>query len=442
VRAPAPSPRDLPAIIVMSQVAAPSERFREQAGAKPMMASRGRPIGTFVKALVGTALLVGLSAFNAWWYWRDTRPLPDVNTISEWMRREQHPQAELALREHMRRSPHDAEARTLLARLLAARGDSLGCARQLQEIPYWWPGKPEALFREGQSYMMTDRAKDAEAAWLDLIKDDPLHPVEPGLFHDACRELLKLYAIEDRWEDAYPVIWTAYDHADPVDRPAVLTMRMRPELERITPKESIAVLKRYVAAAADDWEALRALARAELALGLHAEAVHHFQACLDGRPNDFRAWRDYLAMRLEQGDLDAFLALLDKAPPSAESEPETWMYRGVAREKAGDWQAAAEHFRKAIELNPTAPKYYYRLAMAEERLGLREHAAAHRGRTKQLNEARSQLPAAYADYFTARDANDAHATKLAAACKHLAAICDTLGWARAAQAWNRLAISP
>ncbi len=109
--------------------------------------------------------------------------------------------------------------------------------------------------------MMIDRAQDAEAAWLELINDDPLHPVDPGLFHDACQELLQLYAIEDRWEDAYPVIWTAYDRGDPSDRPVMLTMRMRPELERITPKESITVLKRYVTAAADDWEASRLGAR-------------------------------------------------------------------------------------------------------------------------------------------------------------------------------------
>ena len=107
--------------------------------------------------------------------------------------------------------------------------------------------------------MMIDRAENAEAAWLELINDDPLHPVDPDLFHDACQELLQLYAVEDRWEDAYPVIWTAYDRGDPSDRPVMLTMRMRPELERITPKESITVLKRYVTAAADDWEALRAL---------------------------------------------------------------------------------------------------------------------------------------------------------------------------------------
>jgi Flp pilus assembly protein TadD len=426
----------------MPQVAAPSERPLAQATAQSVKATHGRRNHSLTRALVGTCLLVGLSAFNAWWYWRDTRPLPDLNTISDWMRREQYPRAETALRELLRRSPHDGEMRMMLARALAARGDALGCARQLHDVPFWWPSKALALYREGQSYIMIDRAKDAEAAWLEVIKEDPLHPVSPDVFHDACRELLKLYAIEDRWEDAYPVMWTAYDQAAPVDRPVLLAMRMRPELERITPKESIGVLNRYVTAAPDDWEALRALARAELALGLHTDAARHFQACLQGHPDDVRAWRDYLAMLLEQGDLDAFLALLEKAPALAETEPETWMFRGVAREKAGDWQAAARHFRKAIELNPTAPKYYYRLAMAEERLGLREQAADHRKRSKDMNDARSQLPAAYADYFAAQNSDHSHAPDLATACKHLALICDTVGWSRAAQAWNLLANSP
>ena len=201
-------------------------------------------------------------------------------------------------------------------------------------------------------------------------------------------------------------------------------------------------LRRYTAAAAGDWEALRALARAELGLGQHAEAAQHFQACLRGRPDDVRAWRDYLTMLLDEGDLGAFLAALAKAPRSADTEPETWMFRGVAREKAGDWRSAAAFFRKAIELNPYVPKYYYRLAMAEERLGMREDAQAHRKRTKEMNEARARLPAAYTAYFAAIAPEKAAGPEFANACKQLALICETLGWARAAQAWDRLAISP
>ena len=94
---------------------------------------------------------------------------------------------------------------------------------------------------------------------------------------------------------------------------------------------------------------------------------------------------------LEQGELDRFCDLLGQVPKSADTEPEIWMFRGIAREKAGDWQAASELFQKAIDLDPTKPKYYYRLAMAEERLGLRKQAIAHRERTKEMNEARGTI---------------------------------------------------
>ena len=118
------------------------------------------------------------------------------------------------------------------------------------------------------------------------------------------------------------------------------------------------------------------------------------------------------------------------------------MYRGVASEKSGDWQAAAQNFRKAIELNPVVPKYYYRLSVAELRLGLPEAAAAHRQRTKEMNEARRQLPSAYADYQAALYGKNSLGHDMATACTQLARICEKLGWARAAQAWDRLAISP
>ena len=62
-----------------------------------------------------------------------------------------------------------------------------------------------------------------------------------------------------------------------------LIMRMRAELERVAPKESIAQLRRYVAALPDDWESLRALARAELALGERAVAERHFQRLHQGQ---------------------------------------------------------------------------------------------------------------------------------------------------------------
>ena len=389
--------------------------------------------------LVAAALVVGVLGFNGWWYWRDHRALPDMATISDWVAREKYADAEHALREHLRRSPHDGDARMALARSLAGRHDYKGCARTLHDVPAWWPGKVEALLREGQAYFQIDRAKDAEAAWLEAIKDDPLHPVSPGLYHDVCQEILKLYAIEDRWEDAFPVMWMAYDHANPVDHPVLLLMRLRCELERVAPKETLVHLRKYIAADPTDWEARRAMARAELMLGQHAVAAREFQACIAGRRDDVRAWCDYLGMLLDQGDLETFQAVLLKPPPSADTEPETWLYRAVAQEKAGDWKGAVENWQKATDLNPFVPKYHYRMAMAQERLGLRDQAKVHRQRNKEMNEARAQLKAAYFDYFAIQARNEPGSPAVAAACRQLATVCEVLGWSRASQAWNELA---
>ena len=111
----------------------------------------------------------------------------------------------------------------------------------------------------------------------------------------------------------------------------------------------------------------------------------------------------------------------------------------MAHEKAGDWKAASDDWQKAIELNPFTPKYHYRLAMAQERLGLRDQAKVHRERNKEMNEARAQLRGAYFDYFAAEDHQGPGVPDMTTVRRRLATICETLGWSRAAQAWNRLA---
>ena len=86
---------------------------------------------------------------------------------------------------------------------------------------------------------------------------------------------------------------------------------------------------------------------------------------------------------------------------SAETEPEIWMFRGQAKERDGNWQAAAEDYRKALELNPNLNNAHYRLSMIEERQGRREQAAAHRKRWQELREARTRLPQAAQEYQAA-----------------------------------------
>src|SRR6185437_1471840 len=73
-------------------------------------AGRRGAIGT----LVAGGLIVGLIGFNAWWYWRDTRPVADPRTIEAWIESGDYARAEAALRERLRRAPHDGGLRMTL----------------------------------------------------------------------------------------------------------------------------------------------------------------------------------------------------------------------------------------------------------------------------------------------------------------------------------------
>jgi tetratricopeptide (TPR) repeat protein len=416
----------------------PKTKTQAQALERPR---RARKRFSWIHACLLLAI-AALAAFNGWWYWRDTRPLVELRIVESLARAKRYDEAETALRERLRRTPNDDEARVTLARVLGGRGDLLGCAKMLHEVPFWSPRKYESLYREGSIYLMLDRARDAEAAWRQVIKDDPLHPAPPDIFHDAVFEILKLCATEDRWDDAHEVIWRAYDEATPEDRGVLLIWRMRSELERVSQAESIVRLRRYFAADTQDREALRALARAERWLGLRNEAEEHFQRGLKEHPSDPRMWVDYLTMLHELGERDAWQALLARVPRSTENEPEIWKFRGLASELKGDLAGASEHYRRAIALNPYAIDYHYRMSIMEQRLGRADEAAERRAITQRIRKARTDLRPAYSDYLKARNQPNPKWTDLAPRMLRLASICRALGFTRAADAWEDLAESP
>ena len=218
-------------------------------------------------------------------------------------------------------------------------------------------------------------------------------------------------------------------------------MRLRSELERVAPAETIVLLERYAAADPTDWEALRALARAERRWASSPRPDRHFQACLKGQPENPRAWRDYLNMLSEQGDMDALGPPCGKVPQAAEGEAEIWRLRGTLKEKDRDWAGAADDYRKALEINPFARGYHYRLAMVEQRLGHADQAARYRKQADEIRDAQTQLRSAYAAFLDAQAHRKPDGPDLPTSLRRLAGLCETLGWARVAEACNQLANS-
>ena len=236
------------------------EPSRKQPGAPSRPRRKSRRLWIWVRWIA----LLGLIGINAWWFWRESRPLPDVKSIELLISQQRDADAEQALRRRLAYSPHDGDAHALLAKIFGQRGDMLACARELGQIPFWWPSKGKFLLMEATAFKQVDRMRDAESAWQAVVKNDPMHPIDRKYVTAAVMDLLELFAVESRWSDAARLIWSEYDRIDdPHDREALLVMRMRTELERITPAVAAAKLRKFLAADPEDWAARRALAKVE-----------------------------------------------------------------------------------------------------------------------------------------------------------------------------------
>jgi tetratricopeptide (TPR) repeat protein len=400
--------------------------------------SRGRKTaGARLLGLLFWLVVLGLIGLNAWRLWTDFSLVP-MKTVNGWLASGQIEEAERALRQRLSALPHDGDARLKLARILGKREDYLGCARELHKVPYWWPAKADAAFNEAQAFKMVNHGRDAEAAWRAVIANDPLHPASPTIFSGAVQELVAFYMLESRFDEARAAIWRAYDESIPADRPNILIMRMRAELERIAHEEAVAKLRSFVAADPGDWEARRALALEEQATRHVDGATREIQAVLEARPGEASVWRTDLELLHQRGDLDGMKAALAKLPPSADSDAEIWKFRGMVHESDGDLAGASDAYRRAVDLKPYEATYLYKLGMAEQRLGKVEDARKHTKQSQALNQAYSQLRNAYLQYLQSREQSKPSAAAYQTAVERLASLCETLGWKREAAAWRGL----
>jgi tetratricopeptide (TPR) repeat protein len=381
---------------------------------------------------------LGLIGLNAWWA-QDRRAAPGLEVIASWVASRQPEKAERALRELVRRSPFRGDARMMLGRLLAARDDRRGCAEQLHAVPFWWPTKAEALYREAQAWMAVDRAKDAEAAYLAYLRDDPNHPVDRPFETLAEVELINLYALEGRWDEARGLIWRQYERVrsrgeDPHE---LLFMSLRTRLETSAPQVAAETLRRYVRSDATDVQAARALARATQALGQEDEATRLIRRCLALRPNDPLVWRDWLGILHARSDLDGMRAALGQAPP--ETANALANLGGRVDLLRGDFPGACAAFRRGLEQQPFDSQLHYDLSIVESRLGRSEKARYHRSRHESIRKARAILPDVFDQYVDAKHAGAPQQDpKVTALIERIAELCRTLGWTTDAQAWSRL----
>ena len=344
-------------------------------------------------------------------------------------------EAERALASRLRWSGGDGEARMKQARLLVKRGDNLGGARALHLVPFWWPARAEASFLEGQAFKRADRLRDAEAAWLACLAADPLHPTPSAMFHGAAKELVTLYILEGRIDEARATLWRAYEESTPQERPGVLATRVRAELERIDHQEAVERLLAAVEADPDDRAARRALALERHAIGEEAASDRDLDACLERWPDDAASWRARLEILNARGDVEAYHATLARLPGSADGDARIWMYRGArppARRRPRGGQRGVPPRRRA---RAGRAEVLYKLGMAEVARGRPAAGREHLARSRELRQAYETLRDGYHDFLEQVRRAPRDEAGYRQAIEKLAATCRVLGFAREADAW-------
>lgn len=383
-------------------------------------------------------LSAALFVFGGFRLWRDLEPAPDLLKIERRVRSGDVKAAEQDLRTYLDKSPEHGDARRLLAWLLARKGAKRESAQELHKIPSWWPNKREAQFLEGQSFHELGLARDAEAAWRACVGDDPLHPADPGIVKNAAESLVALFLLEGRLNDARMVLWDAYNQASEAERPAVLGTRMRVELERIEPRESVETLNRQVTADPDDWQSRQALARAYQLAGFPDEADREIQTCLRQQPSNVQVWVAWLSLLRDRNDALGLERAMTQMPAeiATSKNPEIQKVRASVFESAGNLNLARQALELAIQADDYDEETHFRAARVLTRLGDEAAAARHHERYRVLKQARDRLPKELEEFGNLTRGQSRAEARLASITK-LADLSETLGWPRLASAWRK-----
>jgi len=124
----------------------------------------------------------------------------------------------------------------------------------------------------------------------------------------------------------------------------------------------------------DNADALTGLSRSLMARGQLDEAIGYFEQLLAVDENNIVALRSLIGMHLAREELDAAEAYIERLTALDDPEALGLVFRGRARQAAGDTDAAIEAYRAALEKNPASPAAINELALTLTIAGRLEEA--------------------------------------------------------------------
>jgi tetratricopeptide (TPR) repeat protein len=294
-------------------------------------------------------------------------------------------EVEQRLQRYMRDRPDDANANILMAQVALARPDQKPevALRHLGRVRLR-DGPTLAIVRlnEGKAYSALGRYVDAERAWLDALRIDPVVP-------EAGWALLGLYYIQGRRDDAHDLAMKLREkEPDRRDRAQLLLELLRQDAKSLVFETLVPVLTPVVQNHPDDVYSAIALARALIRSSQADQGLEILNRLVERLPDNAAA-RDALLAGLDESfRYDELEQELGRLPPSLAAVVRLDKYRGAVAQSKQNWPEAAALYRRALADEPHNGEVLYRLCQNLRTARKLEDADVLEARRKVIESAR------------------------------------------------------
>ncbi len=394
--------------------------------------------------LIGVGLLG--AALGAWaWLVPEARPDLDRAVAAAEVRR--FDEARWLARDYLATDPDDPRANLLAAQFAinqdAARAAALAAPEPDRSLLEEALGHLDrtgqgnagllayaALYR-GKALARLGRLVEAESAWKEALRRDPLVP-------EAAWHLLEFYDLQGRAEEARRLALRQHEvEPNPRDRALYLVELLRQDAQPPAPESLIPVFEPFVRRTPGDFRAQATLGLALVRSGRIDDGLEALRVAVRARPDEPDAWIAWLTGLDEAGQIEALGKALERLPAEFAGSPRFATFAGRVALSRGNWSAAAGAYRRAFEAAPTDVALGFRLARALRNAGELVEAERLERAHREAQEAAGEVRSLFVEVDQAKTLGVAPHPSL---CARVARLRERLGHPDEALAWYRMVL--
>ena len=277
---------------------------------------------------------------------------------------------------------------------------------------------PENALQHAQAKERAGQLEEAIEAYQKIVSEDPQSVqaqsglgrvyYRSGRFHEAAARFERALEIQpgepetQRWlamcylraKEPQKVIALLANQGQDKDPVWVHMLRARAYDAQDQTDQAIAELDRALALEPRLPEAHFAIGFIKWSIGNLAAAEKEFREELSINPRHMASWYYLSEILAADGKFEEADGILKKLAEDAPGSYLTQFGLGKMAERNNDPQAAADHFRRAIEIEPNSPEAHYHLGRTLRKLGRNEEAGGEfrKSRDLQSSSERSMTP--------------------------------------------------